>query len=157
MRILARLVAVGALLGLATSARADFTLTWYAHMHSAKGTESTMRTTMTVTGTKLHYVWTYEGPDGDKPRNTNADVTGDVKNDAAVDRALAALDKIKVTPKLADAAAKNFTGCLTRGKATRCESAHGEAGTPGLKALVDLSAAVQENIDDQREAIQKKR
>lgn len=157
MRLLVSLLAAGAVYLSSANARADFTITWFEHLHSSKGTEETIRTTMAVAGEKLHYMITYEGAEAGKPRHRNLDLTGDVKNAKGIADALAALDKIKVTPDLAATAATvdEQTGCLTRGKTKRCESSRDDVRTPGLKAFMDLSIAVQENIDDQRKAQQK--
>jgi hypothetical protein len=120
---------------------------------AAKGTEKTVTTVYTVTGTKLHFEFTYVGPDPDKPRNKSQKLDAVIENDLVVDRALPALDKIVVTPTkpAADPAVDDQTGCVTRGKKTRCETARGDdAPTPGYKALTDLTVVLTENVPSPR-------
>lgn len=146
-----RLCSLAILLAAATANAGprEFTLTWNEHMHRSDGTAKTVKSSYTVKGTKLHYESTYEGPEPDKPRNKNQRVDVELKNDAVVDRALAALDKIAVskTRGPGDPAMDDQTGCLTRGKHTRCETVRGdEKATKGARALMDLTDTLTENL-----------
>lgn len=137
------------LLAFATIAHAAprrFTIAWDEHGITEKG-EVSGKTTFRVVGAKLHYEMTYEGPDRDKPSHKPRKLDVVIKNRAAVDKGLAALDKIAPTPhKVADPKQTRSTACLTIGTKKRCETYDGPPASPGYKALEKLTEALLENV-----------
>lgn len=136
-------ISLGFIAAVATAANAgppapDLTMTWDEGEVSKD--MSIWRTSISVTGTKVHYETTYSGRMGmpaTKPKKRDI-VLKDPKKLAA---ALAALDKIPVVPPAKAStvpySGQESSGCLTRGKVTRCTVHRGtERETDEYKAIV---------------------
>ena len=125
---------------------ADLVFTWKEGEMSRD--MSIWTTTITVTGTKLHYQSTYVGRYGGMPNSKPVDVQGTVKDPKKLAAALAALDKIKVKPaKKApfEEEQQIRNGCIRRGKAERCATA---TGTDPLSDELKAIAAVRDVLLD---------
>jgi hypothetical protein len=107
-------------------------------------------TTVTVTGTKLHYKRSYSGRNSGMPNTKPAELDATVKDPKKVTAALAALDKIKVKPakKLTrEQQMRMRSGCIRRGKAERCASASGTDPDPDeLKAIAAVRDALLDGV-----------
>lgn len=99
-------------------------------------------TTITVTGSKLHYQMSYVGRNGGMPNSKPLEVDGAVKNPKKLAAAIVALDKIKVKPAKKEVDPTRYqyrSGCIQRGKAERCASASGRDPDPDdLKAIAAI-------------------
>jgi hypothetical protein len=110
---------------------------------------SIWRTTITVTGKKLHYARAYSGRFSGSDTEPVA-VDAIVKDPKRVAAALAALDKIKPKPdKKRDHGSVVIMreGCVTRGKTQRCARAEGRETDPAdLKAIAAVRDALLDGV-----------
>ena len=148
MRLLA---SVAVVLGVATAAQAgppapDISMTWSAGEVSMD--MSLWTTTITVTGSKVHYEMKYSGRMGGSPMTKPKKGDTVIKDPKKLAAALAALDKLPAVPATDDSeySGQDESGCITRGKATRCTDHHGgDPGTEEFKAFVAIKALLLEN------------
>jgi len=107
-------------------------------------------TSITVTGTTLHYKRSYSGRDDGMPGTKPVAVDALVKEPKTVAAALAALDKIKVTkvkPLTRGQQMQMRTGCIQRGRAERCASASGsDPDSAELKAITAVRDALLDGV-----------
>lgn len=106
-------------------------------------------TTITVTGTKLHYARSYAGRDSGMPGTKPVELDATVKDPKKVAEALAALDKLKAKPAKPTAQQQMHmrSGCIRRGKAERCASASGTDPDPDeLKAIAAVRDALLDGV-----------
>ncbi len=127
----------------------DISITWTEGEVSMD--MSLWTTTITVTGNKVHYEMTYAG------RMSGMAMTEPKKGDLVVKdpkklaAALAALDTIKAVVAKPGAGTENYSGldesgCITRGKASRCTDHRGtDVETDEFKAFVAIKALLLED------------
>ena len=138
---------------IATSAQAappapDISITWTEGEVSMD--MSLWTTTITVTGTKVHYELTYDGRMSGTPMTKPKQGDTVVKDPKKLAAALAALDKIPVVPDKKGATTQNYSGqdesgCITRGKVSRCTDHRGSSPeTDEFKAFVAIKALLLE-------------
>jgi hypothetical protein len=124
----------------------DLTLTWDEGESSSDF--SSWKTTITVTGTKLHYSSRYSGRNTGMPGTEARDVNGVVKDPKKVATLLQAFDQVsppktKSTPQRGRYAG----GCLTRGTVKRCvRSTGGAPDTDEVKALREVLGALLDGV-----------
>lgn len=109
---------------------------------------SIWRTTITVTGTKLHYSRAYSGR---MPMGKPVELDATVKDPKKVAAALEALDKIKVKPPAksnGDSGVHQIKeACVMRGKNERCASVSPPSpDTDELKAMAAIRDAVLDGV-----------
>lgn len=108
---------------------------------------SIWRTTITVSGRKLHYERKYSGR---LPMGEPVLLDATVKDPKKVAAALAALDKIKVKkqkPLDESEEMRMRSGCIRRGKSERCAAASGtNPDPPELKAIVAVRDALLDGV-----------
>jgi hypothetical protein len=126
----------------------DLVLTWTEGEVSRDS--SIWRTTITVTGTKLHYSSSYSGRYGGMPNAKPVDTDATVNDPKRVAAALAALDKIRAKPdkqRVHSSVVMMRQGCVTRGKAQRCARAEGREPDPAdLKAIAAIRDALLDGV-----------
>ena len=138
----------GVLLAASTTASADtpkspnLVVTWAEGEMSRD--MSIWRTTITVTGSKLHYSRQYSGRDHGMPHTQPVELDASVKDWKRVTDALEALDKIKLRSTAArDGSYHLREGCVIRDQVKRCASVRDDARTPAdLDAIARVRDAV---------------
>jgi hypothetical protein len=143
-------LAVVSLLALASPALAeDFTVAWHQVTVDEKGT-TTADETWVVRGAKITYDFKYDGPQPDKPSNKPRKAEGKVVDAKALAAALAALDKVKVTPESkGDPKQTDYTACITRKKKKRCEFTRGNdkvEKSPGMAQMTAITELLVEGV-----------
>ena len=153
-----RSILVAGLLVIGTNSLAapprKFTLAYDEGGISPKGAVKS-KSVFTVDGTKLRYEMTYAGPAADKPENKPRKLDVVIKNEAALDKALAALEAVAVTPdKPIDQKKATWSvACITIGAKKRCESSKtetkdgdGRESTPGYSNMEKLAEVLLDNV-----------
>jgi hypothetical protein len=129
--------------------RPDLTITWDEGEYSKD--MSVTHVEITVTGTKIHYESKYSGRDSGLPGNKPQAIDGEVKDPQQLAAALAALDKVPARAAgKPDPRTYRATGCVIRGKATRCATIY-RPHQPGdqedeFKAVYHVEATVLEGV-----------
>ncbi len=127
---------------------ADLVVTWEEGEQSKDSSMWSAR--IVVIGTKLLYAHAYSGRNSGRPGTKPVAVEATVKDPKKVAAALAALDKIKVTPPKQDTDPTKYklrTGCVQRGKIERCATVSGEAkDTDELKAIAAVRDALLDGV-----------
>lgn len=146
MRLIALLMFITVSSARADTPAPDLTLTWDEGESSRDF--SSWKTTITVTGTKLHYTSQYSGRNDGLPGTEPKDVNGVVKDPKKVATLLAALDNVPPPKTKSKPAQGRYAGgCLTRGKATRCVGSNGGApDTDEVKALREVMMALLDGV-----------
>lgn len=126
----------------------DLVVTWEEGEQSKDS--SMTNTRIVVIGTKLRYARAYRGRNSGMPGTKPVALDATVKDPKKVAAALAALDKLKVTPVKKDSDPTKYnlrTGCVLRGKAERCATVFGEAkDTDELKAIAAVRDALLDGV-----------
>lgn len=126
----------------------DLVFTWTSGEMSKDMSIET--TTITVTGTKLHYARTYTGRRSGRPGTKPVEVDATVNDPKKVAAALAALDKIKMKaprPLNETEQMSMRRGCILRGKVERCSHASGTKPDPvDLKAIAAVRDALLDAV-----------
>ncbi|MEO6774758.1 MAG: hypothetical protein ABI467_17415 [Kofleriaceae bacterium] len=112
---------------------------------------SMWRTSISVTGTKVHYESTYSGRMKGMPGNAPLKTDMVLKDPKKLAAALAALDKIPVGKPAKRSShpysGQESSGCLTRGNVTRCTRHRGaEPETDEYKAVVAVKALLEPDL-----------